>query len=52
MSKTFIDKLKRQAKGIARTTGCGHMRALEQLAKEHGYNTWSALLTANKEIKK
>lgn len=44
MSTALIEDLKKQARAVQRETGCKHCHALEQLAKNNGYNTWAALL--------
>lgn len=41
---TSIDDLKRQAKRMAKDSNTKRTAMLEQIAKDHGYNTWAALL--------
>jgi len=38
-----IERLKRQAKSIEKSTGITHIQALDQLALEHGFPNWSWL---------
>lgn len=45
-----ILQLKQKAKEIASHTNIGHSQALNLLAKQYGYKSWTALLAAT-EVK-
>ncbi|CAN7199683.1 glyoxalase superfamily protein [Acidovorax sp. LjRoot118] len=50
MSDTInIERLKRQAHDLKKSTGAKHGHCLEALAKQHGYPNWSALIAAHPE---
>lgn len=39
-----VERIKRQAREVKIATGCSHCHALEQIARNHGYRTYAALL--------
>jgi len=41
---TSINELKRRAKMLRRKTGIGHCKALDTIANEEGFSSWSLLL--------
>lgn len=43
-----ILQLKQKAKDIVKRTNLGHSQALNLLAKQYGYKSWTALLSATK----
>ncbi|MDP3228483.1 MAG: glyoxalase superfamily protein [Acidovorax sp.] len=46
MATMDIERLKREAKKLRKTTGRTHTQCLDDLAKERGFHDWRALVQA------
>lgn len=44
ITETLIQKLKKQARELQKSTGVKLHQALDSIAQNHGYKTWSALM--------
>lgn len=46
-----IDRIKKQAKKLCKSTELTHMQALHAIAQNHGFKTYASLLAAHKQAK-